>query len=71
VFWEGACVVAAHQYLVARGEEGYVDASGEPAGRYPGPEARLEAFARLGASVIDEYLKTTTPEKGTAQEVEA
>lgn len=28
-FWEGACVVAAHQDLVARGELGFVDQKGE------------------------------------------
>jgi len=67
VFWEGICVVAAHQYLMARGEEGYVDANGELTGGYPGAEARLEAFARLGASVIDEYLKLATPARWAVQ----
>ena len=30
VFWEGACVVAAHQFLSLHGECGYVDADGRP-----------------------------------------
>ena len=28
ISFKGACVTAAHQYLVAQGEEGYVDAQG-------------------------------------------
>ena len=30
IFWEGACVVAAHQFLSLHGECGYVDADGRP-----------------------------------------
>ncbi len=30
--WEGACIAAAHQVLVGRGEPGYVDASGQVVG---------------------------------------
>jgi len=61
LFWEGACVVAAHQYLVAQGENGYVDDQGRLAAGYPDAEARIEGFARLGAALIEEYLNVTTP----------
>ena len=55
IFWEGACVIAAHQFLGANGKSGYVDAYGEPAPSYSSPDARIKAFARLGAAVIEEY----------------
>lgn len=45
IFWEGACVVAAHQTLVARGEPGVVDEAGSPLGA-------PEEFAPLGDSLI-------------------
>ena len=47
IFWEGACVLAAHQYLTARGEEGYT--------AQPSTEARIADFAHLGAAVIRQY----------------
>lgn len=59
MFWEGACVVAAHQFLSATGRTGYVDASGELNPLYSSGEARIEAFANLGAAVIDEYRRIT------------
>jgi len=52
IFREGACVVAAHQERVARGEEGFVDTAGRPAGDYPSAEARIRTFALVGAGVI-------------------
>jgi hypothetical protein len=55
IFWEGACVIAAHQFLGANGKSGYVDAYGEPAPSYSSPDARIKAFARLGAAVIEKY----------------
>jgi len=48
--FEGACVVAAHQYLRAKGEEGYVERNGKP---------RLNAkdeFIELGNAVIEYFL---------------
>lgn len=45
-FWEGTCVVAAHQHLVASGRPGYVDASGQ---RTSTPVSELVA---LGANLI-------------------
>jgi hypothetical protein len=65
IFWEGACVIAAHQFLTANGQSGYVDEHGD-LGPGPDGERRIEAFARLGATVIEEYLKRTAPGYGRA-----
>jgi len=46
LFWEGACIAAAHQCLVARGEAGYVD----PTGAAVGDTDRL---ARIGDGLIN------------------
>ena len=54
-FVEGACVVAAHQYLGAHGQAGYVDADGNPAGNYVSQGGRVAALARLGAAVIERF----------------
>lgn len=54
-FWEGACVCAAHQFLVAHGETGYVDAAGRLNPGFADGEERIAAFAKLGAHVIDRY----------------
>jgi hypothetical protein len=59
IFWEGACVVAAHQYLMANGRLGYVDELGDLAPNYATNEARIQSFASLGASVIGEYLRSS------------
>lgn len=48
--YAGACVTAAHQYLVAKGEEGYVDANGVA------KQDELEDFVTLGKAVIEYYL---------------
>lgn len=56
IFWEGACVVAAHQYLVAHGECGYVTSDGSPNPAYSDAESRIAAFRAIGETVIDEYL---------------
>ena len=55
IFWEGACVVAAHQFLMSQGCPGFVDADGHPNTAYPSDEARIDAFRRLGAAVIQRY----------------
>ncbi len=55
IFWEGACVVAAHQYLTMHGEPGFVDAHGKPNPAYPSDDARIVAFAKLGAALIAKY----------------
>ena len=51
-FWEGTCVVAAHQKLCASGEPGYVDGNGRPAGGFADSEARIRSFRRIGADLI-------------------
>jgi hypothetical protein len=51
-FWEGACVLAAHQHLVAAGEPGYVDAEGRLNGGFPDGESRRRWFHDFGASLI-------------------
>jgi hypothetical protein len=56
IFWEGACVVAAHQFLTLHGECGFVDAQGKPNPKYPDTEARMAAFRSLGETVIQRYL---------------
>lgn len=58
IFWEGACVVAAHQFLTAHGDVGFVDAAGLPNAKYHSAEERIAAFAKLGAAVISRYLKS-------------
>lgn len=52
VFWEGACVVAAHQRLTAQGEPGFVDGAGRPDPAYTTDEERIAAFAEIGARVL-------------------
>jgi hypothetical protein len=58
IFWEGACVVAAHQFLTLHGECGFVDAQGKPNPKYPNASARIAAFKSLGESVIHRYLSS-------------
>jgi hypothetical protein len=55
IFYEGACVIAAHQFLALQGEPGFVDAHGTPNPAYATADARIEAFRRLGATVISRY----------------
>jgi len=45
--YEGACVVAAHQYLVAQGLRGYVDARGNA------DRSKREEFIKLGSELIE------------------
>ena len=48
--YAGACVTAAHQYLVAKGEAGYVNADGVA------KQDQLDEFVTLGKAVIEYYL---------------
>ena len=52
VFWEGTCVVAAHQTLCASGKPGYVDGDGRLAAGFADSEARIRSFRRIGADLI-------------------
>jgi len=56
IFWEGACVVAAHQFLAAHGRGGYVDETGIPFGEHDSADERIKAMAALGAAVIQAYI---------------
>ncbi len=49
ISFKGACVTAAHQYLVAQGEEGYVDAQGNA------KMDKREEFVLLGQAVLAKY----------------
>ncbi|MBN1943503.1 MAG: hypothetical protein JW849_09455 [Phycisphaerae bacterium] len=57
VFREGACVIAAHQFLRLHGECGYVDAEGNPNPDYDSAEDRIQGMAKLGAAVIENYFE--------------
>jgi hypothetical protein len=51
-FWEGACVVAAHQQFSAAGRPGYVDGAGRLAVGFADTEARIRSFTKLGEDLI-------------------
>lgn len=55
IFWEGACVAAAHQYLTLQGKTGYCDGRGDPNREYGSADERLRALAKLGEAVINVY----------------
>ncbi|HVO18007.1 MAG TPA: hypothetical protein VMU15_02050 [Anaeromyxobacter sp.] len=61
IFWEGACVAAAHQYLTSRGEAGFVTQDGAPQPGHPDAEGRIAAFAALGKAVIAAFASPQTP----------
>jgi hypothetical protein len=52
IFWEGACVVAAHQERVRRGDMGYVDHKGALNPDFSSTEARIATFRAEGEAVI-------------------
>jgi hypothetical protein len=58
IFWEGACVVAAHQFLTLHAQCGFVDAQGKPNPKFPDSNTRIAAFRSLGETVIERYLKS-------------
>jgi len=49
IFREGVCVLVAHAFLKARGEDGFVD------GQEGGANERIERFSRIGAVVLKKY----------------
>jgi hypothetical protein len=55
LFWEGACVVAGHQFLTLHGECGFVDGQGNPNPDYSSADERIKAFAGIGAAVMQRY----------------
>lgn len=48
--YEGACIIAAHQYLVAKGEEGFLRADGS------GKTAEYDSFVELGQAIISHFI---------------
>jgi hypothetical protein len=58
IFVEGAYVVAAHQFLTAHGEQGYVDQQGQLNPQYATADQLVSAFAQLGGAVIQKYFKS-------------
>ncbi len=52
LFWEGTCVVAAHQHERAAGRPGFVDREGHPAAGFPDAGSRIAWFRDLGAQLI-------------------
>lgn len=56
IFWEGTCVLAAHQFLTVHGREGF--AAWDPKADGKTRSARIEQFARLGAAVLKRYFQT-------------
>jgi hypothetical protein len=64
IFWEGACVVAAHQFLSLHGLCGYVDGDGNLNPAFDNPERRIDYFRALGAAVIERYHGSLSPNEG-------
>ena len=60
IFWEGACVVVAHQFLTAHGEYGYVDRNGDLNPAYESADERIRELAHLGQAVIGKYRESCT-----------
>lgn len=52
LFWEGICVVAAHQYLAGVGRTGYVDADGKPNAAFATADERIAFYRSLGETLI-------------------
>jgi hypothetical protein len=53
ISYEGASIMAAHQYLRARGEQGYLDINGHP------KKEDMAEFIRLGKAVIHRFITHT------------
>jgi hypothetical protein len=59
-FWEGACVIAAHQHLRSEGRMGFVADDGTPNADFADAESRIRWFASLGAGLIAAATETVT-----------
>ena len=57
IFYEGACVLAAHEYLTLMGEAGYVDGNGTLNPAYESADARIRTFRAIGAAVLRRYVE--------------
>ena len=69
IFWEGACVVAAHQFLTLHGECGFVDGQGKPNPDYASADERIAAFASIGAAVIQRYYRSVRAQLGLTSRI--
>ena len=49
--FEGACIIAAHQYLIAKGEQGYLNADGDAKTK------EYDSFVELGQAVINHFIE--------------
>ncbi len=57
IFWEGACVVAAHQFKKVNGQDGFVDSKGVPDSAFANSEDRIKFYSTLGSLVIEGFGK--------------
>jgi len=57
IFAQGACVIAAHQFLKAHGEDGFVLADGSLNKKFGNREELIRAMSSLGNAVIKRYLE--------------
>jgi len=48
--FEGACIIAAHQYLIAKGEQGYLNTDGDAKTK------EYNSFVELGQAVINHFI---------------
>ena len=55
IFWEGACVIAAHQFLTLTGRAGFVDGEGTPNPAYGSADERIKSFRKIGEAVLGRY----------------
>jgi uncharacterized protein YdhG (YjbR/CyaY superfamily) len=53
--YEGACIIAAHQYKVAKDEEGYINLKGIA------KVHEYDAFVELGHAVIMHFIEASSP----------
>ena len=61
IFWEGTCVIVAHQHLRSLGRPGFVDRDGIPNADFPDAQARIRWFAGLGSELIGTAKGTVIP----------
>lgn len=57
LFWEGVCVCVAHLFLKAHGQTGFVENDAKPNRQFSSASERIEAFARLGQTILNAFYK--------------
>ena len=57
IFWEGFLVLVAHQTLISVGARGFVTPEGHPCDGFTSADQRIQAFAKLGAVVLERFTK--------------